>query len=1039
MQDFQEVELEDGTVLEFPSGMSDEEIGAAIDAEYGAPPFGTGYRRASGDLALGIFPGVTGNVPQEGRPSIEVRGEGPFPSAVRTGMTAGRNLIAGLSDLGSYSANSTVRKASQAVSSNLPEVEATRPESIAGEILQYAVPGAGSYRAASGLLVNAPRIARTAGPAIAAIASDFAVTNPDTATTLGTALERGPTQIEATDNPFQRRAKVAAESAVATAGLAAMLSGVPALYRLGRRVVSARADVDAVLREQLRDVYSKGQVSQSGNDAIDEARDALAELISTRQQYNRLAEEVGPTQAILQIDEEMRPFVAGNVQVTPGEYLAARNINVGGLETYYAVSGTEQARAASAARRESTRQSLGETLGRGQGEMGRLRDIAEGRRAESANLVQRLYDDVLNARGRAEQNYEAALGRSDELLRDADELEAAGRIDAAARAEREAASQVRDTLYGAIDPQGRIPLGTGTLDRAYSSLTIDGQLTEELSRDISGFGKLQAVLNRVRRQDRMSYGDVLDIQRVMSGIIRSANKNNSAFTEDLINFRNTVRDEYLAEVERSSPLAAEIAQSARQFMAEDFSPRFRRLAGQVFDSELRRAEGTGSRRIVQSFINKGATGDEDAAILNRILMGTQVDEQTVARIAQAAGVQDLPLGRAELRTRTQGAYEQSVNDVADYYTAMLATNLRRATAASPQSRAQAARSFIEQYSNSIRQFQRGDGSNPVLQSLEDVASRLEGSSTSAETLRSIDRVANRVGRMAGSVRDIAPERAAEVISRLAADMTATQIDDAVYSGVIRDLSRARDQLAERGRDIVPRRFADTDPARGVARIFGAGDPAGEMRAILRDLPSEDVPALKAAVAEHIIDSRIGSGQVTQANLRQVNDWLSRPINQRALRQVYSADEMSALNIMQQQIQNMDISTNMRTRAFSSAESAALFDTLMNVRREFVGATQGMGNQVRVSNQARLFSRLRSLVSDNPDIQSIFDQRLVEIAHDPQAAAQFLEPMSAERAIREIQALIEGGRLAYLSMRAALDEEQNLARTEQAVQRDYTAL
>lgn len=1036
----QEIELPDGTVLEFPAEMSDEDIASAIETEYGSPRFGQGYRRSSGDLTLGVAPGVDVTVPQEGRMSVDIGGQGLVPSGIRAGAFAGREMLSGVADLAaSQTQNPVLRTLGITAREAIPDVDASPAERAVGTAFQYAIPGTMAYQRSAALLANAPRFLRTTVPAISAIGSDFAVTNPDTAATLGDALNFGPTRIEEGDGPLERRTKVAAESALATAGLTALMSGVPRLYDLGRRVISARADVDSLIRDQLRGVYAKGQISQSGNDAVDEARDALSELIGAQERYRSLVDELGPNQAILQIPEELRPFVAGDVPVTPGEYLAARGINVGGLETYYAVSGTEQARAAAASRREATRQALGETLGRSESEATRIRDIAEARKQETTNVVQRLYDDVLEAHRRAGENYESALARSNELLADADELRTAGNIDAAARAEREAASNIRDSLYGAIDPQGRIPLNRGTLDRAYNDLTSRGQLTEELQRANIGFGKLQAVLNRVRRSERMSYRDVLDIQREMSSIIRSANKNNSAFTEDLIRFRNTVRDEYLAEVERASPLAAEVAQAARSFMAEDFAPRFRQLAGQIFDSELRRAEGTGSVRILRSFINNGATANEDAAILNRILMGTRVDDQTLARIAQAAGVEDLPLGRAALETRSAEAYQQSLSDVGDYYTAMLARQLRESPGATPETRARAARRFIARYSDSISQFRQGDGTNPVLDQLEDVALRLEGARTSAAAVGDIGRAASRIEQMLGSVRDINPQNASETIRRFAADMTARGIDNAVYQQVIQDLSATSDKLAARGRDLLASRFADADPGRAVGRVFGSSDPAGEFRQIIQEAGEDNIPALKAAVAEHIIDQRIGSGSVTQSNLRGINDWLSRPVNQRALRQIYSDDEMRALDIMSQQIANMDISTTMRTRAFTGAERQSVFDTLMQLRREFTGATQGMGQQVRVTNQARLVGRIRSLLSESPDTQALFDQRLIEIAHDPRAALAFLEPISEERAIREIQALILGGRNAYLALHSVGQEQERQERADQYTEADLSAL
>lgn len=102
-----------------------------------------------------------------------------------------------------------------------PQTTGTQFGDIAANVLQYGVPGGAAFKTAERALAAGPMVARLAGGALTAGATDAAVTDPSQAGTIGDLLGVGPTQTEDKSN-LGKRAAVGLESG----GIAAMVDSL---------------------------------------------------------------------------------------------------------------------------------------------------------------------------------------------------------------------------------------------------------------------------------------------------------------------------------------------------------------------------------------------------------------------------------------------------------------------------------------------------------------------------------------------------------------------------------------------------------------------------------------------------------------------------------------------------------------------------------------------------------------------------------------------------------------------------------------------
>lgn len=989
-----------------------------------APRFGEGRRMPSGELNLGILPGISARVSPEGQRSIEVNAppffEQPtYAGAARVGMRAGREALEGLRGIEAITPGGMVRRGIQSAMGRqeqaLPEVPVNPGEAAAAAALQYGTPGVGAGRVAMGALRQAPGFLRMVGGLVSTAAADFAVTNPENAVTFGDAIG-GPTAIEEDDTALARRFKVAGEGALAGAGLGALIAGARGLWSVGGRVISNKAEANSLARETVRRALIMGQLEGAGQ-PVNEATDALAELVEARRLYTNEGLEAVP--------QHMRKYVANQIQVSPADYLADRGINYGPRAAEMTV-GTEPV---IVNQRESNvgalRRATAERAGSGQGDVELPRATAE-RRVEAAEAgaagaretmdeeLQRVYQQVEGAMERASTQADAAAAAARGLLDEADELRAAGRIDEAVRAEREAANTYRDTLYGAIDPKGRVRLNPRTLRSAYATL-----LDDVVPSEIRGWSVIQRRIDRAfENPGAFSYRDVNGIITRLNRIIDSAVKQNDFSAQPLIQFRNTIRDRYFDELAKADETAAAIAQAARAFMRDELAPRFRQLGGGTADQRIR-GGNAGSRQITGDFINTGPTLAEDANILNRILRGLRVDDATVARILKSAGVTP-PVGEANIVSRTAAQHQQGLGDVSELMVGMLARQMGENPSALR------VRNFIRRYNDAIEQF---DADSPIVrQRLEEIAEQLETAETRGKAAQALQQAARTIGNVTDSLTDVSPQRAYAAISRAALKASEMNFDAALAAATV--ARRAEEQAEQVGQQALVRYFRGNDPATAIQRLLSSHDPAGEIRQILQELEgvlgAEN--ALKAAMAQHIL-RRVQAASIDgipriRATLQQLNQFYSDPKVNRALTALYGREWMEGMEVIQDQLRMADISeARLNPNLMNSLVGPQMRNQLQDLFVNVSGATEGLKGRAQSRSRVLIIKQVRNWLSGGQSTEQLYNTRLAEALTNPEVMASMVRGMSEDQALRLMYIYMAGGSRAYLAALNALREPQ----------------
>ena len=235
-----EVELPDGSIAEFPDTMSDDEITAVLQRQFGQP------QASQPDLVQdGIFAGLPSDIARQIEQDIPMRTTSPSPAAVGMAMggPATQQLIPGLSEA------EVMRQRQERA--NLERLKISRPDlfELAQETgpIQAAAVGAGETTAelirGAGKLVGADLLPKdeTSEQALTALRSERPVS-----TTVGTVgAEVGTFAI-----PAAKAAKLpsAAQRAAALSGVGAVEGGVLAAGRdLSPEQIAISATVGAVL------------------------------------------------------------------------------------------------------------------------------------------------------------------------------------------------------------------------------------------------------------------------------------------------------------------------------------------------------------------------------------------------------------------------------------------------------------------------------------------------------------------------------------------------------------------------------------------------------------------------------------------------------------------------------------------------------------------------------------------------------------------------------------------------------------------------
>lgn len=991
------------------------------------PSFGQGVRLPSGETIVSPFPGVDVTFPQDGRPSIDVSG-GPL-SWGQTARVVGRGVwdavegIRSTASSGLRSSPNPVQQAAgqvfeRATGELIPEIQVEGGLERAGAAaVQYGVPGLLTGNVIQSATAAAPLAGRVGAQALGAFATDALVTNPENAETLGNWLG-GPTRIQPDDPDWLRQVKVGVEGGVATGVLGGIVEGLVSGSRGASRLLSPDNEARGIVREYLNDAYTRGALG-GGDAPIDQARSALAELIEARRIYQ--------AQGIDAVREPMRRFVANDIEITVPEYLAARQINLGPVELGRYVRNATEIQTQRAANVRAVSRGAGEVLGTDDPSAAfrasrEASQRATGARQSAESSYTELYEQVQRELTDAQRVADEAFADVTNLVAQADEFRAAGNVDGAIRAEREAASRIRNALYGSIDPNGTVFINPVRARDAYSTLLNDVDPA-----DIPGFARIERQYNRIlEKGGQASYRDILDLERRVSNLLNNLPEQASSYFDDIKRFRDTIRDGYLEDVARTNPAAREVADQARRFMADEFAPRFRQFGGGDAETRYRnQSQGVSSREVVGDFINRSGSRTEDAGTLNRILMGTELTDEQLSAILRSRDA-ELPVGSANLRTASPEDYARSMEDVRDVFLGRLAQTI------DPQrpSRAQA-QAFLRSYGDSIDQF------DPMVRrEIEAVVNSIGDAENAGRAVQVLQRAADRTEGLADRLTNVTPQTAYQRIQNISRSIRAGNVgisargEEALQNAL--DASRTRQAVNQQ---TLVRYFAQSgsgeqvNPTIALRDIFTSDNPEAALRQVSQELGDNE--AIKQGISDYLLNSivRINDNQSDPRQLvqgiRRLDNWLSNDRNRDALRAVYSRDEIRALRNLQTQMEDMNLfGMSVDNNVFGrSIKDRSLLANIQETLVRISGATEGLSGRVQQRSQIELINSLRNLASGNRSLEDLVNTRLVEITTSPEAALRALEPLSEERQIELAYILLVGGRNAYIQARDAMGEER----------------
>lgn len=442
----------------------------------------------------------------------------------------------------------------------IPDVRGGRAGTDLGGVLaQYGAPAIGAYRGVTAALQNAPRAVQYIGGLLGATGADIAATVPDEASTIGTLIGAGPTQITPEDTPLSRRVKVGAETPFVALPIDAVGRGLSKAF-VGRGELER--GVGAALRESAIDREAAEQAIQAGL--------ARQEVPGFQPTTGTLADDIG----LLALER--------GVSTRPS-YIQQQRENIEALSraTDEAVQTTGQPEAlAEAARAVTARQTL------------QASEVVE----QSKTALKKAEDDLSG-----EISAIQSLGSRD--IKES----ASRQIDEGLRQELSSLNAEKNRLYDAIDPDGAIAINISPLATVAKEIsTPKNPLQRSTTNKIKNFsgGIIDDILEAKKKGKPQSYKDLINVRSGLNaGIKQAMEQGEGAVVTSLRQLRNVV-DEYTDALSQGrddvgeffggtvDPSVAAAAKTATDYYKNTFAPRFKEGVGGRFRQDVRTGVAT---------------------------------------------------------------------------------------------------------------------------------------------------------------------------------------------------------------------------------------------------------------------------------------------------------------------------------------------------------------------------------------------------------------------------------------------------------------
>lgn len=580
--EFDPVTGPDGAVHEFPKGTDPAVIQSAMDKHYG----------------IVREPNLSGTAVEEFL--IELRKN--IPSGGVAVVNAIRDTLVGVATLplDLYGAEETAEEFRGAI----PRAP-TKPgvpgviEDVTSGVLQYGVPGGAAAKGAGTALTKASPMVRRFGQAFAAALADFAVTDPDSAASIGSILGVGPTAIGPEDTGLEKRAKIGAEAA----GLAAAVEPAAALaMRVGRPIGQG---VKTLISPSGKAEEMAARAMQES--AINPER-ALGELESLPPQ-----EGVKPTTGVASGDPGLIALEKGAAQSQESGAMFAQRKRENIAAT------TEQL----------------QSVTKGEGSPEQAASYFEGVHQDALEAATRQADAADKALRTARVESDNAIA---EFSRRAGVSEDASTvIDATLRSELDRLTKRKSELFGRIDPNRKVPVSYARVGAAVKrALRQDGPLDQTAKKLPSFMEDLKQAVEAAKpktsgKSKPITFGDLNDLRPDISAAIKQARAAGEGGVVRRLNELKEALEEEAVHLAKEGTQAGLAADEAVTFFREEFAPKFRDGVGGQLARNIRSGANLPPTATARKFLRTKDGSREAAQDLVRI-----ISDAPTAETARAA-------------------------------------------------------------------------------------------------------------------------------------------------------------------------------------------------------------------------------------------------------------------------------------------------------------------------------------------------------------------------------------------------------------------
>lgn len=776
------------------------------------------------------------------------------------------------------------------INSAVPDVKLQgEGEKLGATAIQYLVPGMVGYKAAGAVAKahNLGKLPSYIAKLMGASVADEAVTNPQSAETIGTALNAGPTAINPDDSNMDRRAKVGAESFI----VSPMLDSFFNIARWsGKAVLSGLSRYN---NEGVMDLSAKILQDKAGFAA--KTPEEKQALVKEMEQKLRGAKDregfvpgYQPTTGTMSGNEELLAMERGLTNT--GENAVGSKLHLRQNENSAAVS-----------------QAVSDAV-KTDGD----RVAAAQRYADAYNIpleqAQKTVDAAHEAAQQAYKDLDADLA-SYTTVNGGQSNAASESLDEAARNELFRQRGIKNALFEKIDPHNQVVVDTTDIANVVKDLTTPKSISDMRPERIASDANAQAVIDKIRQlmpqgqpptpeqlmmsrlnsmggkqlpgaAPQLTFGQLYnDIRPRVSDAINSAVKQGDRgdVVKGLTQLRDAIDDTANQIIERGGP-NGEAAQDAMDFYSQIYAPTWLQLTGKKYRDAVVRGTQDPARTASQ-FVSSGPGASTKAETLNTIMYGPR-EGYSSEEVMKMGGMPNPKQAEEAVRAFALSELSSAIDK------------------SNPMNTVTRIDAFQRKYTDFLQRFPK-------------LADEID--QTKASFAGQTDKVTS--------------------LEKELTDAKTNQVD------LTQELNKS-----------IFRAFAKDNTDVAVSRIFSGSNPKESMKQLIDATQGnpDAMEGLKALIRDHIQGQvfsktqKIYGQEEFQAMVGKMNKVFETPKNREALEMIYTPEQMANLDAARNTLMEMDNINKQRTARSDTASLLSNAEQFRTFLASFYGIVKGQG-------------------------------------------------------------------------------------------------